>query len=323
MRGSRLVRSSQWLITGSSGYLGSALVGKLLELNETSLVLLDINDFCISHPSFIAYQGDIGDEKLLKRVFQEQSIDGVVHLAASKSVVESFKNPEFYLQNNFIKSKILFEIASSSNVKKFVFASSAAVYSGDQPGQMVTELSMTNPRSPYGRSKLLAEEFFKSANSTEMETTSLRFFNLSGFNSFNVQNFGAINTILSCAMQDKTFSINQSKTTGISSLGAIRDYIDIDDAIDSLISVMKEPYRGGFEKFNVSTGVGTSLEEVINRVELITKKKLRRSISQGNFEEIHYMVGDPSSFENRFSMKPRRNLDEIILNMYHRNFSGS
>ncbi len=307
---------TRWLITGSSGYLGSALVSRLLELKDFSLVLLDSQEFYITHPNLSVYKGDIGDYNLLNKIFQEQEIDGVIHLAALKSVVESFTNPGHYLENNFIKSKILFEKASSSQVKKFIFASSAAVYSDTEKGHIVSELSMCVPKSPYGKSKLLAEEFFRSMNSQEMEITSLRFFNLSGFNLFDVKNFGAINTILSCAMENEIFFINKSEITGISSLGATRDYIDISDAVDSLISVMKAPPQPGFDVFNVSTGIGTSLQSVIDSVEFITKKKLRTSIAEGNFEEIQYMVGDSGKFERRFGAKTKKSLNEIVLNMF-------
>ena len=119
-------------------------------------MLLDSQEFYITHPNLSVFKGDVGDYDLLNKVFKDQNIDGVIHLAALKSVVESFAYPGHYLENNFVKSKMLFEKASSSQVKKFIFASSAAVYSDTEKGHRVTELSMCVPRSPYGKSKLLA-----------------------------------------------------------------------------------------------------------------------------------------------------------------------
>jgi len=157
------------LVTGGCGYIGSHIAINLLK-SSYDLVMLD--NFSnsskkvierirkISNKTFKVIEGDISDRNLLKDIFRNYRIKGVIHLASLKSVGEAERNPISYYKNNVNGSLILFEEMEIANVKTIVFSSSATVY-GQKKNHMFTEEDALEPYNVYGRTKLIIENLLK------------------------------------------------------------------------------------------------------------------------------------------------------------------
>lgn len=163
------------LVTGGSGYLGSHLIYKILK-NEDVPVVIDFEKPLFDVP-FI--QGDLSDISITRKCFEDYKIDCVVHLASLISVGDGEDDPLSYYNNNLKSTLNILECMKDFNVKKIVFASSAAIYG--ESDNKITEDSPKNPVCVYGRSKLMCEKIIEDFYSAYgIEYTILRLFNLSG-----------------------------------------------------------------------------------------------------------------------------------------------
>src|SRR5215213_8386588 len=146
------------LVTGGAGYIGSHMVLRLCDAGETVVVLDNLTtgfDWAI-HPSATLVQGNAGDIELVGKIIAQHHISEIVHFAGSIVVPESVANPLKYYANNTAASRNLIEAAVKGGVKHFIFSSTAAVYGMTGLGP-VSEDTLLNPMSPYGRSKLMTE----------------------------------------------------------------------------------------------------------------------------------------------------------------------
>ncbi|MCI7343762.1 MAG: GDP-mannose 4,6-dehydratase, partial [Fusobacterium necrophorum] len=151
------------LVTGGAGYIGSHAVVELLDQGYHVIVIdslengfLDVID---SRCKF--YQGNLQDLPFLEQIFQQNSIDCVMHFAAYIKIPESINNPNKYYSNNVYSTLCLLKIMQKYQVNKIIFSSTAAVYGEIQENRKVTEDFPTNPINPYGKSKLMAEEIIQ------------------------------------------------------------------------------------------------------------------------------------------------------------------
>jgi UDP-glucose 4-epimerase len=179
-----------WLITGGAGYIGSHVVDQFLNAGK-KVVVFDslINglkspiDFVNSiHPENRAafIEADIRDTDVISDSIEKCGITGIIQLAALKSVAQSMIEPDLYMEVNYEATKTLLGTAQSHGIKQFIFSSSAAIYGSPETG-IIKESDETNPISPYGESKLLAEKALNDFLDTSgNKGTSLRFFNVVG-----------------------------------------------------------------------------------------------------------------------------------------------
>ena len=147
-----------WLITGGAGYIGSHVVASFLA-KGINVAILD--DFSSGLPSrcpegVTVFEGDICDKAAVSRALASQPIEGIVHLAAKKSVEESVYKPELYQKVNVEGTQVLLDAAVEYGVKNFLYSSSAAVY-GEQDHAVMLESDICHPVSPYGATKLESE----------------------------------------------------------------------------------------------------------------------------------------------------------------------
>jgi UDP-glucose 4-epimerase len=179
-----------WLITGGAGYIGSHVVDQFLNAGK-KVVVFDslINglksriDFVNSiHPENQAafIEAETRDTDVISNSIEKYGITGIIHLAALKSVAQSMAEPDLYMEVNYETTKTLLGTAQSHVIKQFIFSSSAAVYGSPENG-IIKESDETNPISPYGESKLLAEKALNDFLDTSgNKGTLLRFFNVVG-----------------------------------------------------------------------------------------------------------------------------------------------
>jgi len=173
------------LVLGGAGYIGSHFVKLALSLDHKVIVVDNLLTGHIeSVPKSAAfYEGDIRNRDFLRNVFEENTIDGCIHFAASSLVGESMQNPIKYFDNNIYGTIVLLEMMAEYHVKKLVFSSSAATY-GEHEKMPITEDYETKPTNPYGESKLIMEKMIKWADKAYgIKYVSLRYFNVAGASS--------------------------------------------------------------------------------------------------------------------------------------------
>ena len=176
-----------YLITGIAGFIGSHIAEELLK-NPNNIVIGIDNFFSgyqknldtISSTNLVFYKGDIRDDEIMTQIFSQNKIEYIFHEAAIVSVQKSIDNPIQSNQVNVLGTLKLLQFARLNDVKRVVFASSAAVY-GDEPSLPKNEDSSTKPISPYGVEKLIAEQYMNLySDMFNLETINLRYFNIYG-----------------------------------------------------------------------------------------------------------------------------------------------
>lgn len=249
------------LITGGAGFIGSH-VTDLLEAAGDEVVILDNlssgNLKYVKNSRYVTFvEGDVTDRGTIREVFQMYpDISSVVHLAAQSKVGPSIENPQEDMNINVLGTLNLLEESRLSGVKKFVYASSAAVY-GHVDRLPVTEATETNPLSPYGVSKLAAEEYVKAFGRLyHMDVTALRFANVFGPRQSADTEAGVITIFIERLLNGEQAVIQgDGKQT--------RDFIYVEDVARSVTAALREGTAGAGAVYNVSSRTSTSIEELL------------------------------------------------------------
>ena len=274
--------SRRLLITGGAGYIGSHAIVAFIEAGYSVLVLDDlsnsyfrvfdrIEEICGQRPEF--FQGDVGDEELLDRIFTQYSIDGVVHFAGHKAVGESTEQPLMYYQNNVSSSLVLFRKMKEHGCTRLVFSSSATVY-GNPEVCAYTEDLLLNPVNPYGRTKRMVEDVLRdlAAADSEWRIALLRYFNPVGAHPSGIigeEPRGVPGNLVPyigrVAAGDypcvRVFGGDYDTVDG----SCVRDFIHVQDLVRGhMLAYQKLDTDGGScRAYNLGTGRGCSVLEVI------------------------------------------------------------
>jgi UDP-glucose 4-epimerase len=263
------------LITGGAGYIGSHVVSLLGEAGEDIIILDNLSTGRKENILFgKLVVGDLSDQTILDKIFQENKIDAVMHFAGSIVVPESVSNPILYYQNNTDNSMRLIRTCLKFKTAKIIFSSTAAVYGMPESG-VASEETPTSPINPYGRSKLMTEWMLEDAsNAHELSYVILRYFNVAGASKTGKIGQSTPNAthLLKTAAEVAT-----DKRDGMSIFGTdyktadgtcIRDYIHVDDLAQAHLDGLK--YLQNNKKsqiLNCGYGKGFSVKEVIKAVE--------------------------------------------------------
>lgn len=309
----------RWLITGAAGYLASNLLALETEYLDNA-VLLDLVDCSLSRDQ-IFLPSRFGDIKNLEDFFNDIDLLGVIHLAALKSIPDSYLDPQKYYKTNFEDSASLFDFAKRKGAKKFIFASSAAVYSPVNEIELTTEESPCIPISPYGNNKREFEVYLSNNQTNKMDIYSLRFFNLAGGKTHATGSGGAINAALTAGLRGTTFFVNGGIEGPTSSLNSARDYISVIDAANAINACVNDSKEHSFGTYNVSTGEATLLRNIIGIIEETIGREIKMASSENFSQEVKWMVGDPSKINQKFGWKANSSVREIIEGLVHENSS--
>jgi len=266
------------LVTGGAGYIGSHASRELIKAGYEVIVL---DNLSCGKRSNIAegskfIEGDVSDLNLLRDIFASNSIYAVMHFAASVEVEESVKNPIKYLQNNAMNTAALLSVMEEFEIKKFIFSSTAAVY-GSQEQMPISEYAKLQPESPYGYSKLLAERIIKYyCHYMGLEAIVFRYFNACGCD-FD----GSIQPTHSTHIFSRLIEVAMRKAPVITVYGTdyetfdgscIRDYVHVLDiarahvlAVEKFDTHDQFSHESGYRIFNIGTGKGSSVLEVISK----------------------------------------------------------
>lgn len=266
------------LVLGGAGYIGSVTVHRLIEKGYSVVVIDNLltGHREAVHPKAIFYEGDLRDEAFLDTVLSNESIDAVIHFAASSLVGESVTNPGKYYDNNVYGTLVLLKSLVKHNVDKVIFSSTAAVY-GEPDRVPILETDPTHPRNPYGETKLAMERMFHWFDVAHgIKSIALRYFNVAG----------AIDGRIGEAHEPEThlipliLQVPLCKRDYISVYGAdyptrdgscIRDYIHVQDIADAHILAMERlQEKPVSDVYNLGNGQGFSVFEMIDAAREVT-----------------------------------------------------
>ena len=318
------------LVTGGAGYIGSHTCVELLNAGEKIII---VDNFSNSKPEmldkireitdkdFKFYEVDLLDIINLEKVFKENpDIESVIHFAGLKAVGESVEKPIEYYHNNVTGSLILFDVMKKYNCKKIVFSSSATVYGNPKtvPIKEDFPLSTTNP---YGSTKLMIEQILNDIyiSDNEWSIILLRYFNPIGAHKSGIigENPNGIpNNLMPYINQVAIGKLDHLNIFGndydTKDGTGVRDYIHVVDlAIGHLKALEKARSSNGIEAYNLGTGKGYSVLEIVKAFEDATGVKVKYEIASRRPGDIATCYADPTKAKNELNWKAVRDIKEM------------
>lgn len=285
------------LVLGGAGYIGSHAVDQLISKGYEVVV---VDNLLTGHRNAVSgkatfYEGDVRDKDFLTNVFETEKIEGVIHFAASSLVGESVEKPLMYFNNNVYGMQVLLEVMEEHDVKNIVFSSTAATY-GEPKESPITENTPTNPKNPYGESKLMMEKMMKWCDGAYgMKYVALRYFNVAGakgdasIGEDHTPETHLVPIILQVALGQREalsiFGDDYDTPDGT----CIRDYVHVEDLIAAHILAL-EYLKAGNESnvFNLGSNNGYSVKEMLDAAREVTGKEIPANVAPRR-------AGDPGS----------------------------
>jgi UDP-glucose 4-epimerase len=317
------------LVTGGAGYIGSHTVLELLELDNEVIVVDNLSNSSkesllrvesITGKSPVFYEQDLLDKTALNKVFSAHDIDSVIHFAGYKAVGESVQKPMMYYQNNIDSTLILCEVMKEHNVKNLVFSSSATVY-GDPESVPITEESSLSATNPYGRTKLFIEYILKDLYTSDdnWNIALLRYFNPVGAHKSGL--IGEDPNDIPNNLMPYVSQVAVGKLEELSVFGddyptpdgtGVRDYIHVVDlALGHLKAIEKLRSNPGLVIYNLGTGKGTSVLDMVKAFEDASGKTVNYKIAPRRAGDIATCYADPAKAEKELGWKAERGIKEM------------
>ena len=294
------------LVTGGAGFIGSHLVDRLIMEGWRVRVIDDLTTGNISNLSKVDrkvefFQGSITDAELVGRAVQ--GVEVIFHFAAKVFVPESFKIPSQYEHTNVHGTDILLKAARMAGVGRLILSSTSAVY-GDAAKLPISEQSLTAPMSPYACNKLAAEELGrKAASDGGIAFTALRYFNVYGLRQDPRSTYSGVIS---------RFAENIGKNIAPTIYGdglQTRDFINVGDvARANLLAAMSE--RTGYSVYNVGSGLETSINDLFQRMTLITGSTLVARHELRRHGEVSRSLANIDKIKSELGFAPRVQLKE-------------
>jgi UDP-glucose 4-epimerase len=266
------------LVTGGAGYIGSVIVEELIRSGHQAVVYdsLARGHLDAIHPQAKLVGGVVHDQETLLNALREHHIDAVIHMAAFIEVGESVSRPELYFHNNVTGSLAVTRAMIAAGVKKLVFSSTAALY-GDPERLPIREEDVTAPTNPYGQSKLIVEQMLRwIAPAHGMTVTSLRYFNAAGATEMNGEQHDPethlIPIVLRAALTGEPLRVNGTDYPTRDGT-CVRDYVHVLDLAQAHLLALGRT-DPDFRVYNVGSGSGYSVREVVETAQRITGRAL-------------------------------------------------
>ncbi len=335
------------LITWGLGYIGSHTCSVLGQkgydliivdnLSNSEITVLDKLEKIIGKKPLF-YQTDLRDFEEVEKIFQNHEIEGVIHFAGLKAVGESCEYPFLYYENNIQASLNLFQLMEKYQVKNLVFSSSATVYDATKNLPPFSEMDAVGTTNPYGTTKLVLEEILKDlANFKGFYVMNLRYFNPigaheSGLIGENPQ--GIPNNLL-----PYIFKVAQGEQEYLKIFGddyetpdgtGVRDYIHVMDVAEahlvayewlkkkkSLNVHQEQHWTWMFEIFNLGTGIGTSVKEMLDMVQMVTGKEIPSQIVARRSGDIAVSLANPQKAKQILGWEAKRTVLQAIKDAWN------
>ncbi|MDU2201881.1 MAG: UDP-glucose 4-epimerase GalE [Anaerococcus hydrogenalis] len=318
------------LITGGAGYIGSHIAVELLDKNYKVIVYDNLTNSSkisvqrveeITGKNITFYEADILDEKKLSEVFKKEKIDVVIHCAALKSVGESVKKPLEYYHNNITGTLSLLKIMRKYSCKNIIFSSSATVYGDPESVPITEDFPKGICTNPYGWTKSMMEQIMTDLQKSDPEwkVVLLRYFNPIGAHKSGIigeDPQGIPNNLLPYIAQVAVGKLDYLSVFGddydtVDGTG-VRDYIHVVDlAKGHVLAVDKIDKLKGVSIFNLATGKGYSVLEVLKAFEKACGKKISYKIVQRREGDIAKCFADASKAYKVLGWKAKKDIDKM------------
>lgn len=309
------------LVTGGAGYVGAHTCKALAHAGYTPVVY---DDLSLGHRDFVRWgplvEGDISDAEAVQRACTKFDIKAALHFAAFALVGESVANPALYYQNNVGGMLGLLNGLRNANVMRMVFSSSCAVY-GAPARQPIDEDTPTNPINPYGASKLMAERILTDyASAYDFRSIALRYFNACGadpdaeIGELRSQETHliprAMMWLLGHLDEFQIFGANYPTKDGT----AVRDYVHVVDLADAHVLALKALLADAqILTFNLGTGEGHSVREVLNQIERTTGQRFPEIAGARRAGDPPVLVANTDRVRRQLGFAPQRSDLETII----------
>lgn len=328
---------SKILVTGGAGYIGTHTCVELLNKGEEIVVL---DNFSNSNPSAIdavekitgksvkVYEGNMIDREILEKIFTENDIDAVIDFAAYKAVGESVQKPVEYYTNNVSTVLVLLDEMKKHNVKTLVFSSSATVYGDPERIPITEDCRVGGTTNPYGTSKLMVEQIlqdlYKSDN--EWNIAILRYFNPVGAHESGL--IGEDPKGIPANLMPFISKVAAGKLPQLSVFGndydtkdgtGVRDYIHVVDLACGHINALDKLKKdgSGMHIYNLGTGVGYSVLDMINAFEKANNIKVPYKIVDRRPGDIATCYSDPTKAREEIGFVAKKTLEDMCRDAWN------
>ncbi len=321
------------LVTGGTGYIGSHTCVALAEqgydivivdnLSNSSVNVVDVIER-ISGKEVAFHELDLTDADGLGEVFDAYPIEAVVHFAGLKAVGESVEKPLRYYETNLVSTMNVLAQMEAHDVWDLVFSSSATVY-GDPEQLPIPETAPTGATNPYGQTKLMIENICAdvAVSNSNWRLAMLRYFNPIGAHAsgeIGEDPSGIPNNLVPFVMQVavgrreklNVFGDDWDTPDGT----GVRDYIHVVDLADGHVAAL-ENLKPGWDVYNLGTGTGASVLEVVKTTELVTGTSVEYSIAPRRAGDIAISLADPTKANNELGWRADRNIRTMITDAWH------
>lgn len=327
------------LVTGGAGFIGSHTI---VELDKAGYDCIIVDDFSNSEQSALEgirqiigksskfYKGDCNDKTLLNQIFSENKIEAVIHFAASKAVGESVANPLKYYRNNVAASVTLLETMLEHGVFNLVFSSSCTVYGQPVTLPVTEQTPIQKANSPYGNTKQICEDIIEDTVKAhaEFRAISLRYFNPIGAHESCLigelpkgtpANLIPFITQVAAELRPalQVFGNDYPTPDGT----CIRDYIHVVDLAKAHVAavnqLVKSEKKHHYKVYNIGTGNGNSVMEVIKTFEEITGKPFNYIIKPRREGDVTAVYADVTLAENELGWKAEKTLKQSLQDAWN------
>jgi len=327
------------LVTGGTGYIGSHTVVELQgagyevivvdDLSNSGIEVLDsIEKITGKKPEF--EQFDLSDrEKTFDFFMRQPGIEAIIHFAASKAVGESVEKPLHYYRNNLVSLMNLLECQLKFDVPNIVFSSSCTVYGQPEKLPVTEETPRKDAESPYGNTKRVNEDILSDTINVnpQIKGIALRYFNPVGAHPSALigelplgvpQNLVPFITQTAAGLRDelKVFGDDYDTSDG----SAVRDYINVVDLakahVVAIERLLKKKFKNNYEVFNLGTGTGVSVLEIVKGFEKATGKKLNYKVVDRRAGDIEKIWADTTYANEELGWKAEKDLEETLLSAW-------
>ena len=317
------------LITGGAGFIGSHTAVEFLNSGKEIII---VDNFSNSKPcvldrikeltgkDFKFYEADLRDEAAVEKIFAENTIDSVIHFAGLKAVGESVEKPIMYYDNNLLSTLILCNVMAKYGAKRIVFSSSATVY-GKPKSVPISEDFSLSTTNPYGETKLMIERILKDiwVSDNSWSIAVLRYFNPIGAHKsgrIGEDPKGIPNNLLPYVAQ-----VAAGKRECLSVFGddynthdgtGVRDYIHVVDLARAHLKALEYADKNtGIEYFNIGTGVGYSVLDIVKAYEAATGIKIKYKVTARRPGDIDECYANPQKAYNMLGWKAEYNIEDM------------